>query len=554
MATALGQLLLNAEQRWPNRPALHMASVDHSYQSLMARARLMASALIDLTTDVEGPVRTVLAIDKSVDGYASIIATQLANQTWIPLSPSFPVERNCRIIEQSKPSILVLGPAYRNQAEHLVSQCGSYCKVVFIGWTELDDWTEQLVDSRIVWLSEESLTAAALIAAAEGEAIELAQVNRPCDLAYIMFTSGSTGLPKGVSVTQDNVMAYLKRMESIYDATCEDKFSQFFEFTFDLSVHDLFVCWQAGGCLYPAGLADNLMPTAYVRRHELTFWFSVPTMAASLESLGQLKVDSMPSLKHVLFCGEALPNRVVKGFQLAASNAVVDNLYGPTEATIAFTIKRFDELLADSDGIAGIGKAFDGLDVCIVDENFKACPAGEKGQLLLGGDQLAAGYWQRDDLTNGVFISVDVSVGVDGSGAHSQQHKRWYCSGDLASIDENGEIAFFGRMDNQIKIRGYRIELQEVEQLIAKATGVSNVAALAVYKDANSEVGRSADGIEAFVVCDPRGDKGADKSVDELLALCKAHLPAYMVPERIEVMDKLPTNASGKVDRKRLRV
>lgn len=541
MATALGQLLVNAEQRWSARPALNISGVEHSYANLLGRARLIASALINLTAHIEGPVRVALAIDKSVDGYSSIMASQLAEQTWIPLSPSFPAQRNCRIVEQAKPSVLVLSPAYRTQAEQLVSQCGADCQVVFVGWQTLDHWAEQLANNRMIWLQE-----SALLEQAQGvSSTVLPEVNRTCDLAYIMFTSGSTGLPKGVSVTQSNVMAYLQRMDDIYKANCEDRFSQFFEFTFDLSVHDLFVCWQAGACLYPAGLADNLMPTAYVRRHQLTYWFSVPTMAASLNSLGQLKPDSMPSLKHVLFCGEALPNRVVKGFAGAAVNALVDNLYGPTEATIAFTMKRFDASHKAEDGIADIGVAFDGLETCVVDHQNLACAVNEKGELLLGGDQLAAGYWQRDDLTEDVFVSLD----VDGHGM-----KRWYRSGDLASIDDSGDIAFFGRIDNQIKIRGYRIELQEIERLIAKATGVNHVVAIAVYDDDSSG---SAKSIRAFVAghtqIDSQSNAQQGKSADELLVLCKKHLPAYMVPEHIELMDKLPTNASGKVDRNQLK-
>ena len=530
MASQLGQLLLTCEQQYQQCNALHVGGVDYTYAELMARARLLASAMIDAAEHHHGAVNTVLAIDKSVDGFSAIIATQLAEQTWVPLSPSFPTARNARIIEQAKPQVLLLGPAYRAQAEALVSQCGAQCRVIFVGWQQLDAWVDHLAPERYVALESDELEKAMQAPSAP----TLPAVSRPCELAYIMFTSGSTGLPKGVSVTQTNVMAYLKRIEALYQPSSEDRFSQFFEFTFDLSVHDLFVCWQAGGCLYPAGLADNLMPTAYVRRHQLTYWFSVPTMAASLENLGQLKAQSMPSLKHVLFCGEALPNKVVKGFQRAANQALIDNLYGPTEATIAFTIKRFDTPMMEDDGIAGIGRAFDGLSVVVVDEHNRACQCDQKGELLLGGDQLADGYWQRDDLTDMVFVTLD----VDGQGI-----KRWYRSGDLACLDEHGEITFFGRVDNQIKIRGYRIELQEVEQLIAKATGVSHVAAIAVYAEGVER--QSAQSISAFVV--------ADKTTDELLRLCKANLPAYMVPEHIEVMAQLPTNASGKVDRNQLK-
>jgi acyl-coenzyme A synthetase/AMP-(fatty) acid ligase len=294
--------------------------------------------------------------------------------------------------------------------------------------------------------------------------------------------------------------------------------------------------------LYPAGLADNLMPTAYARRHQLTFWFSVPTMAASLQRLGQLKPNSLPDLRYVLFCGEALNYDVVRGFQQGAPQAQVDNLYGPTEATIAFTIESLGQVGDEQVGLVPIGRAFEGLEVAVVDDSNQMCEAGQKGELLLGGDQLALGYWQRDDLTAKAFIELDLP---------QSNIKRWYRSGDLASINADGHIAFYGRIDNQIKIRGYRIELQEVEQWIAKALAVDVVAAVAVYDELNAQAGDSAIEIEAYVL-QPSDQEPFDSDEASLLAKCKAFLPAYMMPSKIVCVSSMPTNASGKLDRKQL--
>ena len=501
MATQLGQLLIDSARRFPSRPALHLAGEVVSYQQLCSSSAVIAVALQQLTTAIEGEVRCALAIAKTVNGYCSIIATQLANQCWIPLNAAFPVARNLAILAQSKPQVLLLTPEFSAQAEPLINGLSYGVILLFVGWQALPEWAP---DNAVLLESEQI-----------SQGTEVALCHRDCSLAYIMFTSGSTGSPKGVAVSQANVIAYLNRMDALYQPNQQDRFSQFFEFTFDLSVHDLFVCWQAGGCLYPAGLVDNLMPTAYVRRHQLTYWFSVPTMGASLHSLGQLKPGTMESLTHVLFCGEALPVDVARGFQLGAPNAVVDNLYGPTEATIAFSYQRLGEPSDTDKGIVAIGKPFDGLEVAVVDANFILCRTGVKGELWLSGDQLAVGYWQRPQLEAEVFIDLTLEGKVG---------QRWYRSGDLASIDAQGNIGFYGRMDNQIKIRGYRIELQEVEQVVMAATGVSSVAAIEVYE--SQTPGTSASAIRLFAVA-------PDSDVDTLMAQCREHLPSYMQPDEL---------------------
>lgn len=535
MATLLAQHFIAAVKENVKRPALHIAGVEYDYQHFYSRAKVIAAQMMSAVSQQYGEVRCALAVDKSVNGYASIVASQLAHQTWVPLNAAFPMERNLAILKQAKPSVLLLTPSYESQARDLVEGLEHNIAVILLDWDQIPQWAVKLDFCT-------NLTTAELAATD----VRLAPCERPCDIAYIMFTSGSTGKPKGVSVTQTNVMAYLQRIHQMYQPTHMDRFSQFFEFTFDLSVHDLFVCWLAGGCLYPAGLADNLMPTAYARRHKLTFWFSVPTMAASLQRLGQLKPNSLPDLRYVLFCGEALSFDVVRGFQQGAPQARVDNLYGPTEATIAFTVQTLDVVGEEQTGIVPIGRAFNGLEVAVVDDNDRPCALGEKGELLLGGDQLALGYWLRADLTIQAFIELELP---------NTQVKRWYRSGDLAAIDEQGNIDFFGRKDNQIKIRGYRIELQEVEQWVAKALAVNVVAAVAVYDDNNAEQGDSAVEIHAFVLL-PAEKLPAEKSFDSdeasLMAKCKAFLPAYMMPSKITCVSSMPTNASGKLDRKQL--
>jgi amino acid adenylation domain-containing protein len=347
--------------------------------------------------------------------------------------------------------------------------------------------------------------------------------------AYLLFTSGSTGAPKGVLISHANALAYIKSVAERYRPGPEDRFSQLFDFSFDLSVHDMFVAWSAGACLYcaPEGLASI---SDFIRRCGLTFWLSVPATAAFMRQMRMLRPGSFPTLRWSLFCGEALPMSLARAWYDAAPNSIIENLYGPTEATVAFTTYRLPKERCVELPTVPIGTPLPGQRVMLIDDDGKPLRDGEVGELCLGGSQVADGYWRAPDLTAQRFRPPQDAA-----------ETRWYRTGDLAVMSSEHGLIFRGRIDRQVKIRGYRVELLEVENAMRVAAETDTVAAIPWPIDD----GGLARNLVGFVA-------GSQKSAGEIIARCRDALPSYMVPSRIHRINDWPLNANGKTDYKSL--
>jgi amino acid adenylation domain-containing protein len=355
----------------------------------------------------------------------------------------------------------------------------------------------------------------------------------PDALAYLLFTSGSTGEPKGVAVTHANVRAYAGALCRLFAVNEHDRFSQMSDLSFDWSVHDLYVCWEGAACLVSVPESAHLAPAKLVREQRLTMWASVPSAVGLMQSFHMLKPGAFPSVRASVFCGEPLPAAYADAWQRAAPNSIVENLYGPTETTVAITRYRWDGAHSPAqcrDGIVPIGWMFDGQQGRVVDADLRAARPGEPGELCLAGSQVALGYWQNPAETARRFVTLP-----DAGDA------RWYRTGDLVRQDDDGCLYYLGRLDDQIKIRGYRVELQEIDHVVRQAAHADMVMTVAwPVRDG------SAEGVVTFVAgSDPGGTEG-------VLAACRARLPDYMVPREIRFLDALPLSANGKIDRRRL--
>jgi amino acid adenylation domain-containing protein len=351
-------------------------------------------------------------------------------------------------------------------------------------------------------------------------------------IVYLLFTSGSTGIPKGVMVSHRNVTNFVSVMINRYEITEQDRFSQTFDMTFDLSAFDMFMAWERGACVCCPTKKTMLNPSRFIQDAHLTVWFSVPSVAGIMHRLRMLKPNLYPELRWSLFCGEALPKEVAEAWADAAPNSILENLYGPTELTIACTVYRWDRGKSRNEcmfGLVPIGSPNAGMEALVVDETLTEVPLGAEGELLMTGPQLTLGYWQEPEKTNRAYV---IPPG---------KQNLYYRTGDRVrrSIGD-GQLVYCGRLDHQVKVLGHRIELGEVEEALRQETKVGSVAAVG-WPVTPAGVG----GVVAFV---------ADETVspEDIRIKLQAKLPPYAVPREIRLLPELPLNVNGKIDRQAL--
>ncbi|WP_103071072.1 non-ribosomal peptide synthetase [Aquimarina sediminis] len=350
-------------------------------------------------------------------------------------------------------------------------------------------------------------------------------------LAYGIYTSGSTGQPKGVLNSHEGIYNRLSWMYEYLGVTDEDIILQKTPYTFDVSVWELLLPMVTGCNLVfakPEGHKDPKYLQQVIKENQISIIHFVPSMLGIF--LENLQPKNCRSLRHVICSGEALPSSLVEDFKSKLPWTRIHNLYGPTEAAIDVTAIDLTDIDTKTHGV-NIGKPVANTKIYIVDKHLTLQPVGVPGELLIEGVQVAKGYLNRLELNEEKFISSPFKQG-----------ERTYRTGDLASWLPNGEIKYLGRLDNQVKIRGNRIELGEIEAKIQSSGLVENVAVLVKESENTHKY------LIAYVI-----QKG-DYTEDNLYGYLKNHLPEYMIPSRITVLDEFPLTTSGKINRKELQV
>jgi amino acid adenylation domain-containing protein len=505
-------------RQFPSREALVVGDQHLSYLDLELLAGRIASAVV---RHEQGsfPLAAILA-HRSVIAYAGILGILAAGKGYVPLNAKFPIERTRKMLQFSGCEVLVIGKECLHVLPKLLPLLDRHLTVILPEASDATYLPSVFPMHRFV---------------SYGDAFDtprgpFVSHDRLDDIAYLFFTSGSTGEPKGVPISHSNVVSYVQYACNRYDVNEHDRCSQVFDMTFDLSVHDMFVCWQRGACLFCLPESSVKAPAKFIRDQQLTVWFSVPSVIGILAKMRLLQPGCFPSLRYSLFCGEPLPSAYASLWQDAAPNSIVENLYGPTETTIAISHYRWDRDTSPREcqnGIVPIGWMFEGQRCCVVDSEHGNIASDHRGEMWLYGSQVANGYWNDSEKTRERFLRRP----DDGD-------RLWYRTGDLVWQDVTGCLHFLGRIDDQVKICGYRVELQEIDAVIRRACDTEQVASVG-WPASNG----GAHGVVAFV----SGLETLDEN--RVLAHCRDILPDYMVPRRIVLIDDMPVNVNGKIDR-----
>ncbi|MFD7503692.1 amino acid adenylation domain-containing protein [Streptomyces sp. NPDC059850] len=466
-----------------------------TYRQLNARANQLSRFLL---LHGAGPERTVaLALSRSADATAAVLATLKAGACYLPLDPGMPAERLRFLLADARPALLLTDSA---SSKALPEPAGLPC------WNlDAPATAEQL--ARLSATDPEPRAALA-----------------PDTAAYLMYTSGTTGRPKGVVVTREALANLLTDMRERFPLTADDRMLSVTTLAFDIAALELFLpllCGATAVVASPAAARDPLLLAQLIRRHGVTAAQGTPSRWRALLAAD---ADAVRGLR-LMAGGEALPRRLAE--DLLRNGARVINGYGPTEATIYATCAAVDE----RHDPPPIGRPVSNTRAYVLDAHLAPVPIGTPGELYLAGGGIARGYAGRPGLTAERFTADP--FGPPG--------RRMYRTGDLARWTADGQLEFLGRTDHQVKLRGYRIELAEIEAVLAGHPQVAQAVA-AVHEE---------DG-DARLVAHLTAPAGAVPSPAELRAHLSRTLPHYMVPSAFVVVDALPLTANGKIDRSAL--
>jgi amino acid adenylation domain-containing protein len=496
MADLLHDLVATQAQQHAERTAVVLGGDRLTYGELDRMSNQLARCLRD--AGCERGDRIALLMPKSTAAIAALVGIYKAGCVYVPLDPAGPQSRLTTILDACE------------------------CRLVLTGGTS------PILSAPMLSVTRDRLAAYA------GDPIESGAVAD--DPAHILFTSGSTGVPKGVVITHANVMRFIDWAVPYFRMTADDRVSGHPPLHFDLSFFDIFGAFAAGAELHLVPAELSVLPNKIadlIRQSALTQWFSVPSVLNYMARLDVVRPNDFPALKRVLWCGEVLPTASLMYWMQRLPHVEFTNLYGPTETTIASSFYTVAAVPRDPQQPVPIGAACAGEELLVLDEALHPVPTGHIGNLHIGGVGLSPGYWRDQARTDAVFLADPKREG-----------RRIYKTGDLARFGEDGLVYFIGRADSQIKSRGYRIELGEIEAALNAVSGLREGAIVAIPTA----------GFESTAICCAYvPTPGTDVTPTKLRRELSARLPAYMLPAKWLAFEQFPKNANGKIDRPRLR-
>lgn len=511
MVRSLADYLEASAGRYPERVAVvDGTGASLTYQELNALADRVAASLI--RHGVGAGDRVGVVAPKTVRTVAALFGIMKARAAYVPVDYTAPAARNATILADCQVKAVVLhhdaddvSAAWPGETfPSVVLAAGDAGGIAPIGSSALMSWTD--------------VEQAAPVGLPDGRRLE--------DLAYILYTSGSTGIPKGVMLSHENATSFVDWCSSVFEPTTDDRFGNHAPFHFDLSVLDIYVALKHGAGLYlvdeevgknPKALAD------FIADHRLTVWYSTPSILTLLAQYGDLPARDFTALRTVLFAGEVFPIKHLRHIVSLWPGRAYYNLYGPTETNVCTYYRIPETVPEDRAEPYPIGHLCSHCDGLLLDNDGNEATRGEEGLLYIAGPSVFAGYWNRPTENAACFL--------DRGG------RRWYNTGDVVREDEAHGYIYLGRRDRMVKRRGYRIELGEIERALYQHQSIAEAAVVSVSDPS---------GVKIIAYLSAKGS--TRPSMIELKSFCAQNLPGYMSPDVFRFVEALPRTSTNKVD------
>ena len=519
--SALYSGFLESCEKFPGRPALDVENQVLSYGELKDRAVSLSLTLEKNALEEPYPLTALLA-NRSVTAHSGILAILFRGHGYVPLNAAFPVKRLKWILENTECASIIVDSEGEKVIDAILEGMDRSLLLVFPERNDVSELSAKWKQHRI-------------LGARDMEPVDQWQGPRavePDAIAYILYTSGSTGVPKGVMVSHRNTLSLLSAMQKSWPVTESDIFSRFADIAFDFSVAEIFPAWAKGALVCCFSQKKLLNPSSLISEKNVSFLQMGPSHAGIIKRLRGFKNNAFPEVRWVVFGGEPLPMDIAVTLSKAAPNAKIVNAYGITEMTVHSTSYIWDPVRSPGEcrnGIVPIGNVLPGNRFLIANKDLQEIGKKGEGELLLNGPQASLGYWKNAEKTKVSFIVPPGESDI------------FYRSGDIVQKHtENDPLFFKCRIDHQVQLFGLRVELGEIEAALREVTGLTNVVALGW-----PQIESGAGGIVAFLETD-------QIDLTSIRSRLSDHLPRQLIPRDIRAISQMPLNVNGKIDRQAL--